>query len=145
MAKTLKRRDFLKVACITAAAATVSQAYDQKLIVNTKDMKLKDPNNPNKAELKHSPEISIGKKDEKGFSLIEVNVGQQGIIHPSSANHWIYEIELYADGKKIAKVDLEPEISRGYLSSRVNVSKIKKLSAVAKCNLHGNYSSSISV
>ena len=145
MEKKFGRRAFLKAACITAAATTVASAYDKKLVVNTMDMKIQDPKNPTKGELKHSPDIKIGEKDAKGFSLVEVEVGQEGIIHPSTANHWIYQVELYADGKKIAVADLEPEISRGYLSSRVNLVNVKELNAIAKCNLHGNYTSSLSV
>ena len=141
----MNRREALKVAVVAALSTTVASAYNEKLIVNKKVMKIKDPANPTKAELKHSPKITIGKKDAKGYSIVEVDIGQQGIIHPSAANHWIYEIELYADGKMISSVSLEPETSRGYLAARVNLSKVKMLSATSKCNLHGNYSASISV
>ncbi len=61
------------------------QAYDKKLVVNIMDMKIRDPENPTKAELKYSPDIKVGVKDAKGFSLVEVEVGQEGIIHPSTA------------------------------------------------------------
>ncbi len=145
MEKQFGRRAFLKVACLTAAATVAAQAYDKKLIVNTMDMKIRDPKNPTEGELKHSPDIKVGEKDSKGFSLIEVEVGQNGIIHPSSANHWIYQIELYADNNKISVVDLEPVISRGYLSSRVDLSNVKNLTAIAKCNLHGNYTTSVNL
>jgi desulfoferrodoxin-like iron-binding protein len=141
----MNRRDALKVAVVAALSTTVASAYDKKLVVNTMDMKMKDPSNPTKGELKHTPEIKVGAKDAKGYSVVEVNIGQQGIIHPSTANHWIYEIELFADGKKVSSVSLEPETSRGYLATRVNLSNVKTLSAVSKCNLHGNYTASINV
>ncbi|WP_458701168.1 desulfoferrodoxin family protein [Sulfurospirillum sp. 1307] len=141
----MNRRDALKVAVAAALSTTVASAYDKKLVVNTMDMKMKDPSNPTKGELKHTPEIKVGAKDAKGYSVVEVNIGQQGIIHPSTANHWIYEIELFADGKKVSSVSLEPETSRGYLATRVNLSNVKTLSAVSKCNLHGNYTASINV
>lgn len=141
----MNRRDALKVAVVAALSTTVASAYDEKLIVNTKEMKIKDPSNPTKGELKHTPEIKVGAKDAKGYSLVEVNIGQQGIIHPSTANHWIYEIELFADGKKVSSVSLEPETSRGYLAARVNLANVKMLSATSKCNLHGNYTASVNV
>ncbi|WP_024953974.1 desulfoferrodoxin family protein [Sulfurospirillum arcachonense] len=141
----MDRRNALKIAALAAMSATVANAYDKKLVVNTKDMKIKDPANPTKAELKHSPEIKIGEKDAKGFALVEVNIGQQGIIHPSVKNHWIYEVDLFADGVKVANVALEPMTSRGYLASRVNLEKVKMISATSKCNLHGNYTSSVNV
>lgn len=141
----MNRRTALKLATITALSATIANAYDQSLVVNNIDMKIKDPSNPTKGELKHSPEIKLGSKDAKGFTLVEVNIGQEGIIHPSTENHWIYEIELFANNKKVSSVALEPATSRGYLAVRVNLSNIKTLSAVSKCNLHGNYTSSIEV
>lgn len=141
----MNRRTALKVAAVAALSTTLANAYDEKLIVNTKKMKPKDPNNPTKGELKHLPDIKIGAADAKGFTLVEVNIGQKGIIHPSTAGHWIYEIELFADGKKVSSVSLEPGTSRGYLASRVNLSKVKMLSATSKCNLHGIWTASVSV
>jgi desulfoferrodoxin (superoxide reductase-like protein) len=141
----MNRSTALKLATVTALSATIANAYDQSLVVNNRDMKIKDPSNPTKGELKHSPKIKLGSKDAKGFTLVEVNIGQQNIIHPSTTTHWIYEIELFANGKKVSSVALEPATSRGYLAVRVNLSNIKTLSAVSKCNLHGNYTSSIEV
>lgn len=141
----MKRRDALKVAALAALSLTTASAYDEKLIVNKKKMEIKDPSNPTELELKHSPEIKLGAVDAQGFALIEVNIGQKGVIHPSVVNHWIYEIELYADNKKIANVSLEPIQSRGYLATRINTKEVKVLSAIAKCNLHGDYSASLTL
>ena len=141
----MNRRTMLKVAAFTALGATVANAYDKSLIVNRRDIKIANPVKLTKGELKHSPDIKVGQKDEKGFSLIEVNIGQHNIIHPSTANHWIYEIELFADNEKVSKVSLEPETSRGYLATRVDLSNVKTISAISKCNLHGNYTASIEV
>ena len=141
----MKRRDAIKVAALAALAVTTVSAYDEKLVVNKQKMEVKDPANPTEAELKHSPEIKIGASDAQGFALVEVNIGQKGVIHPSVANHWIYEIELQADGKKIASVSLEPLASRGYLATRVNTKEIKVLTATSRCNLHGDYTASINV
>lgn len=141
----MNRRDMMKVVAVAALSTTVASAYEKKLIINTKDIKVKDLANPTAFEHKHLPEIKIGAKDAKGYALVEVNIGQAGIIHPSDANHWIYEIDLLADGKKVAEVSLEPVDSRGYLAARVNVDKVKVLTSTSKCNLHGNYTASINV
>ncbi len=141
----MNRREALKAAALAAMATTVASAYDEKLIVNRTKMKIADPKHPTKAELKHTPEITVGEKDAAGYTLVEVTVGQEGIIHPSKADHWIYEVELFADGKAVDKVSLEPVISRGYLGSRVKLDGIKTLTAVAKCNLHGDWESSITL
>ncbi|MDD3343670.1 MAG: desulfoferrodoxin family protein [Sulfurospirillaceae bacterium] len=141
----MKRRDAIKLAALAALATTYASAYDAKLIVNKNMMTVKDPANPTELELKHSPEIKVGAMDAKGYSLVEVNIGQKGIIHPSEDKHWIYEIELLADGKKVASVSLEPTTSRGYLAARVNTKAVKTLSAISKCNIHGEYTASITL
>ncbi len=139
----MDRRDMLKGAAAATLAVSMLGAYDQKKIVNTQKMQPKDPKNPTPAELKHMPEIRMGGKDAKGYTLVEVTVGQHDIIHPSTADHWIYEIALFADGKSVGKVSLEPVISRGYLAARVKLDGVKRLSAVAKCNLHGDWEAGI--
>jgi len=135
----MERRDAFKIAALAALATTSAFAYDKKLIVNTKKTAIKDPAHPTDAELKHLPDIKIGDVDAKGYTLVEVTIGQKGIIHPSEEKHWIYEIELLGDGKKIASVSLEPVISRGYLAARVNAKEVKMLTAISKCNIHGEY------
>ena len=141
----MQRRDAIKFAALAALATTYASAYDEKLIVNKKKMEIKDPANMTELELKHSPEIKVGAVDAQGFALVEVNIGQKGIIHPSINNHWIYEIELFADDKKIASVSLEPTVSRGYLAARINTKTTKVLSAISKCNLHGDYTAAITL
>ncbi|ASM35502.1 desulfoferrodoxin ferrous iron-binding domain [Campylobacter sputorum subsp. bubulus] len=135
----MKRRDALKVIALSGVAVSIAGAYDKALIVNKEDMKLQDPKNPNEFEYKHLPEISIKDKDKKGYTLIEITVGQKDIIHPSDADHWIYKIELYADDKLVGYTELEPVISRGYYSTRVKLDGVKELKSTACCNLHGNY------
>ena len=141
----MTRREMIKTTAIAALATVTASAYDEKLVVNKEKMTPKDAKNMTKAELKHTPEITIGTKDTAGYTLIEVNIGQGGIIHPSTKDHWIYEISLYADGNKVDSVNLEPSISRGYLGTRIKLDGIKELSATAKCNLHGDWTSTKSV
>ena len=141
----MTRREILKAASFTVLATVTASAYDEKLVVNKEKMTAKDPKNMTKGELKHTPDITLGNKDKAGYTLVEVNVGQEGIIHPSTDAHWIYEVELYADGKKVDSVILEPSISRGYLGTHVKLDSVKALSAVAKCNLHGDWTSTLTV
>lgn len=140
----MKRRTALKLSLV-ALATSYAQAFEKSKIVNTIKMKIKDPKNPTKAELKHTPEIKLGDVDANGYVSVDVSIGQQGVIHPSTADHWIYKIELFADGKKVAKVDLEPLISRGYLSTKVKKEGLKELKAIASCNLHGDWEETLKV
>lgn len=141
----MTRREILKAVSLTALATATATAYDEKLVVNKEKMTPRDPKNMTKGELKHTPEITLGNKDKAGYTLVEVSVGQEGIIHPSTDAHWIYEVELYADGKKVDSVALEPSISRGYLGTRVELDGVKTLSAIAKCNLHGDWTNTLTV
>lgn len=142
----MKRRDALKVIGVGAVALTTLNAYDKELIANTADMELTDPKNPTDFEYKHMPEIKITDNvDAKGYTLVEVTVGQKGIIHPSDADHWIYKIDLFADEKLVATTELEPVILRGYLGARVKLEGIKELSSKAYCNLHGNFVSKVTL
>lgn len=141
----MERRDAMKVLAGASLLATGAVAYDEKLIVNKNDYGFKDPQNPTEYELKHTPAISVGSVDASGFALVEVTVGQKEIIHPSVDNHWIYQIELFAGDKRVGVVDLEPSISRGYLAARVQLKDVKTLRAIARCNLHGNFSFTLNV
>jgi len=138
----MDRREAIKVSTLLTLSAVSALAYDERLVVNKKKMK-KDNKNPTKSQLKHTPDIKIGKVDENGYFLVEVTVGQEGIIHPSTKNHWIYNITLYANNKKICSIDLEPEISKGYLSAKVKKDGLTTLKAEASCNLHGTWENEI--
>ncbi len=139
----MTRREIIKIATLTTLTSITASAFDEKLLVNKNNIEPKDPKNLTKGEKKHTPSIRIGGKDKAGYTLVEVTVGQDDIIHPSTPEHWIYEIELYADDKKIDTVSLEPVISRGYLGTRVKLDGVKELKSIAKCNLHGNYTATI--
>ncbi|MEA3491690.1 MAG: desulfoferrodoxin family protein [Campylobacterota bacterium] len=138
----MNRREALKLAGVTALMATVSaEAKMATEHMNRMEMKPKDPSKLDKGELKHTPQITIKDKDAKGYTLVEITIGQGGIVHPSTADHWIDFIELYADDKLVGKNILEPEISRGATSFAVKLDGVKKLKAKAGCNLHGIWTS----
>ena len=154
----MNRREALKVAAVSVAAVTATtmtgctggetgtaaagaEARMKEEHMNRLEMKAKNPAKMEKGELKHTPQITIGSKDAKGYTLVEITVGQGGIIHPSTPDHWIDFISLSADGKLIGKNVLEPEISRGYSSFAVKLDNVKSLTAKAGCNLHGIWTS----
>jgi superoxide reductase len=114
----------------------VYKKYSPK-IHNRNFMKIKDPKHPTKGELKHTPEIKIGPTDKNGYTLVEITVGQNGIIHPSTENHWIDFIELDADGQLVARTIFEPGKAMGYAAYKVKLDGVKTLTAREGCNIHG--------
>lgn len=145
----MKRREALKIGALGLMAATVTPAmaskdeyeespykkYREKIY--NRNRYEKDSKNPTKGELKHTPEIKIGKKDANGYTLVEITIGQEGIIHPSSESHWIDFIELDADGKLVARTLFEPGKAMGYAAYKVKLDGVKKLTAREGCNKHG--------
>ncbi|GIT98496.1 desulfoferrodoxin family protein [Sulfurovum sp. TSL1] len=142
----MNRRDALKVAGVAAMMAAVSaEAKMAEEHMNRTEMKPKDPSNMDKNELKHSPLVTIKEKDANGYTDVYITVGQGGIIHPSTPDHWIDFIELYADDKLVGKSVLEPEISRGAASFAVKLDNVKVLKARSGCNLHGIWTTTVTL
>jgi superoxide reductase len=112
---------------------------------NRKVMKIKDPENPTSFELKHTPEISLGDKDAKGFTKVEITVGSKGIIHPTKKDHWIDYLKLYKDGELVGNLTIEPGMARGFSGFRVKLDGAKKLKAVIGCNIHGIWENAITL
>ena len=140
----MNRREALKTVGIAVAAATVTvEASTTTETMNRLEMQPKDPNNLEKYELKHTPQITVKDKDANGYTMVEITVGQGGIIHPSTPDHWIDFISLYADDKLVGKSILEAEISRGAASFAVKLDNVKSLTSKAGCNLHGIWSATI--
>ena len=142
----MNRREAIKVAGLAAVVAAVGvEAKMAEEHMNRIEMKPKNPEKLDKGELKHSPLITLKAKDAKGYTLVEILVGQGGIIHPSTPDHWIDFIELYADGKLVGKSALEPDISRGAAAFALKLDSVKVLKAKAGCNLHGIWTSTLKV
>ena len=140
----MNRRDVFKVAGLAVATVAVgAEAADESLIVNRTEMKPEDPAKPTDFELKHLPQITVKEKDANGYTMVEITVGQGGIIHPSTPDHWIDFISLYADDKLVGKSVLEAEISRGAASFAVKLDNVKTLTSKAGCNLHGIWSATV--
>jgi len=141
----MNRREALKIAGATALLATVGADAKVATEKNRTEMKPKDPKKLDKSELKHSPLVTLKEKDAKGYTMVEISIGQGGIIHPSTPDHWIDFIELYADDKLVGKTVLEPEISRGAASFAVKLDGVKTLKARSACNLHGIWTTTVAL
>ena len=142
----MNRRKALKIAGVAAmvAAAGVEAKMMEEHMIRI-EMRPKDPKKMDKGELKHSPQVTLKEKDAKGYTLVEITVGQGGIIHPSTPDHWIDFIELYADDKLVGKSTLEPEISRGAASFALKLDNVKVLKAKSGCNLHGIWTTTVTL
>lgn len=149
----MNRRDMLKISAVTMAtvamSAHASESNETKRTtakpMNRMEMKPQDPKKMNKHELKHTPLITVGAKDEQGYTSVEITIGQGGIIHPSTPDHWIDFIELYADDKLVGKNTLEAEISRGKTLFALKLDGVKVLKSRAGCNLHGIWTSDVAL
>ena len=115
------------------------------LITNRERKSYADPENPTKGELKHTPDISLGEKDEKGNTLVKITVGKEGIIHPSTEDHWIDYIKVFVNERMVVDTEFENGGIRGFAYFYVALNKGDKLRAEAACNKHGIYESTIEI
>ena len=146
----MKRREAIKLTALATLGMAVSaQACPSKNLCSTDSdknrtlMAPKDAKNLTKAELKHTPLITLGDKDANGYTLVEITVGQAGIIHPSVNGHWIDFISLYVDKKLVGTTELMAETSRGAAAFRVKLDGASFITANAGCNIHGIWVSTI--
>ncbi|WP_456370641.1 desulfoferrodoxin family protein [Thermodesulfatator atlanticus] len=151
----MERRDFLKKVLGGAAAFSVlsavniarasedeyheykSEYYEHK---KEKYLRLKNPANPSMLEKKHVPAIVAPKKVKAGeWFEVEVKVGYK-VTHPSTPKHWISDIYLLCDGKKIAEVEYPVGgVASSSAKFSIRLNKSATLEAVEHCNLHGTW------
>ncbi len=119
---------------------------DKKANFNRQKMSFKDPENPTKAELKHTPEIVV-KETTGDFTRIEITVGSQGIIHPTTKEHWIDYIKLFLNNDLVGAIEFEAGMARGFGSFIVNTGSLNTLEFKAEigCNLHGIWENTLTV
>lgn len=109
----------------------------EKLIVNRTKMSIQDKEKPTELELKHTPEISFGEPDEKGFVKTTITLGSGGIIHPADENHWIDYLKIFVNDKEFAHVENKNGGVRGFSDFWIKLEKGAIVKAEAGCNLHG--------
>ncbi|MDH7499194.1 MAG: class II SORL domain-containing protein [candidate division NC10 bacterium] len=155
MNKEWSRRDFMKSGVAAASLSLVGLLAESKARAEgygdygsseggAKTNRIKDPANLTLSEKKHSPFIQVDGPIKAGEPVkVTVSVGR--LMHPMEAKHWIKWIELYAGENKIARVDLEPEVSRPVVTFMVVLSGPTTLKALEECNLHGIWEESLQV
>jgi len=116
-----------------------------KLITNRERKSFADPKNPTKAELKHTPEITLGDKDKRGNTLVNISVGMSGIIHPSTKEHWIDFIKVYVNERLVVDAEFENGGIRSFASFYIELVKGDIIRAEAACNKHGIYEHQLEV
>jgi superoxide reductase len=132
---------------IPLEAKTIPESKSERelLISNRKRQTYAEPANPTKGELKHTPEISLGDKDEKGNTLVKITVGKDGIIHPATKEHWIDFIKVYVNERLVVDTEFANGGIRGFAYFYIALNKGDSLRAEAACNIHGIYESSINI
>ncbi len=133
----MERRKFVKGLAVGTIAlmANIDIARAQKGL-----HRLINKKSPSILEKKHVPLIVAPNEVKKGqWFNVEVRVGFQ-IEHPSTPGHWIEEITLLVNGKKVTEIENETgglTSPNGHFNIRLNESAT--LEAIADCNLHGKW------
>lgn len=105
----------------------------------------KDLANMTDAEKKHMPMIHIGGTPRAGeFFDVTVWVGEQ-LTHPNEAEHHIEFIDLYLDDRFLARCDLTWGYTEPKVVFSVRVDTAGSLRAFERCNLHGDWTSSVAL
>jgi len=117
----------------------------EELIVNRDTMHIANTDSITSFENKHTPEITVGNADEKGFSKIIVKVGSNDIVHPSTDEHWIDFMTLYIDGKEFKHIENEAGEGSNQHEFLAKVKAGQELKVIIGCNLHGIWENTIIV
>jgi superoxide reductase len=95
-----------------------------------------DPYNPSELEQRHVPVI------ETDTNYVKAAIGEEK--HVMEINHWIQYIELFADGKSVARIDLSPG-DEPEAEFDVDVPNTKKIVAQELCNIHGLWENELEI
>jgi superoxide reductase len=136
----MNRREVLKAAAVATGVMISGKAFADREMHKggQKVNRLSNRDKPSMMEKKHVPAIeaphAVGV--DKWFD-VKVRVGYLA-EHPSTQGHWITEIKLMVDGKKIVETDYDAGgILASEASFRIRLNKTSRLEAVEHCNLHG--------
>jgi len=113
------------------------------LILNRDRMSFIDPENPSKFELKHTPDITFNGTDSKGFTKVVITIGQQGIIHPTTPEHWIDFMKIYKNNQLVVENLFQNGPIRGYGEFFIDLKTSDTIKVEIGCNLHGIWESSV--
>ncbi len=140
------RREFLRASVVSGlAAATMSLPAWRVLAQETPPefQHPKDPKHLTPLEAKHWPKLKISKKAPTGqpFDLM-IQVGQE--IHPMLPEHHIEWVEVYADNKKVERIEFsEPTWDKPVIAVRLVAKNPATLRVRLHCNLHGYWENTI--
>ena len=143
----MDRRNFLKNAALGAGLMASGSALFVPSIakadgpeVGRKLLKLQDRDNPNIMEKKHVPLIEAPGKVKPGeWFDVTVKVGYL-TEHPSTPDHWITAVELWADDKMLGVMESKAGgITSPNAEFTIRLEGPATLVAVENCNLHGTW------
>ena len=140
------KKEEVATATATATAAAVipkNISERDKLIINRERNTFVDAQNPTKAELKHTPEISFGDADEKGNIMVKITIGQQGIIHPATEGHWIDYLKVFVNDKENIAINFTNGGVRAFGDFYLVLKKGDTVKAESGCNIHGIWENSV--
>jgi len=90
------------------------------------------------SEKKHIPSIVVTKAATDGKEGAEVRVTVGEVVHPMTKEHYINNIDFYADDAFVARAELRPDmISPVALICLQKAAK--KVTAIGHCNIHGRW------
>ena len=139
----IENKKVAEVAPLTTSTIPKIKSERELLITNREHKTIADAANPTKAELKHTPDISFGEKDERGNTLVKITVGKEGIIHPTTKEHWIDFINIYVNDRLVVESEFANGGIRGYGHYYLELNKGDIVLAEAGCNIHGIWESSL--
>jgi len=144
------RREFLRVGVVSGLAAVAVSLPALKALAGQKPsgqdyQHAADPAHLTPLEMAHWPKITVAGKVTAGqpFNLM-LQIGNT--LHPMTTAHHIEWVEVWANGKKVARTDLaDPTQVKPALTVSVVVSPGTTLIVRTNCNLHGLWENSIKV
>lgn len=154
--KIFNRRDFMKTAmsgvtvmATTGFAMNATAADDISAVMFAKDLKKLQPG----VETSHTPSIKVEKIDSTKVSYGKTPVGEFYKVtvdakHETTNEHFIFQIDLYINGKLVAEHKMNMDRIEASLPYVVFVQRLKagdELLAVTFCNKHGLWGNKVTV
>ena len=109
----------------------------------SKTNRVKNPNNINALEQKHSPVIELPSAVRSGeFLNVVIRVGE--IEHPNQNDHFIHWIKIYLDDLYLTRTDFTPVMTKPEITLSLKIPKGRQethIRAVTRCSEHGIWES----
>ena len=115
----------------------------EELIINRTVMTIANQDSISDFENKHTPNITFGGMDEKGYVVVNVLVGSAGIVHPSTEEHWIDYMTLFINDEEYKHIEIEKGEGSNEQEFFAPLKNGDIVKVVLGCNLHGIWESSV--